>query len=104
MKDFKNRGEDFFTFEEFCTLRRATSDRERSACTWFLNTFLDIVCGANIWRHSKTTQLISGARETDRSKIVSVSDEAFALLLIDNYLEKWKILVEEEAVEMEPEN
>ena len=104
MKDFKNRGEDFFTFEEFCTLRRATSDRERSACTWFFNTFLESVCGANIWRHAKTTQLISGARETDGSKIVSVSDEAFALLLIDNYLEKWKILVEEEAVEMEPEN
>jgi hypothetical protein len=25
------------------------------------------------------------------SKIVSISDEAFGLLLIENYLEKWKI-------------
>ena len=26
------------------------------------------------------------------SKIVSISDEAFGLLLIENYLEKWKIM------------
>ena len=31
IKDFKNCGEGFFTFEEFCTLRRATSDREKRA-------------------------------------------------------------------------
>jgi hypothetical protein len=34
--------------------------------------------------------LVSEARHSDNSKMVTTSDEAFALLLIDNYLEKWK--------------
>ena len=97
IKDCKRRGEEFFTFEEFCKLRRSTSEREKTAFFWFFNNFLECVCGANVWRNAKTTQLVSGARESNGSKIVSVSDEAFGLLLIDNYLEKWKVLAEEEA-------
>ena len=34
--------------------------------------------------------LVSEARHSDNSKMVTISDEAFGLLLIDNYLEKWK--------------
>ena len=97
IKDCKKRREEFFTFEEFCKLRRSTSDREETAFFWFFNNFLECVCGANVWRNAKTTQLVSGAQERNGSKIVSVSDEAFGLLLIDNYLEKWKVLAEEEA-------
>ena len=96
-KDFKKRGEEFYTFEEFCKLRRATSDREKNAFFWFFNTFLECVCGANVWRNAKTKQLVSAAREANGSKIVSVSDEAFGLLLFDKYLEKWRTLAEEEA-------
>ena len=97
IKDFKKRGEEFFTFEEFCKLRRSTSEREKRAFFWFFNNFLECVCGANVLRNAKTTQLISAARESNGSKIVSVSDEAFGLLLIDNYLEKWKVVADEEA-------
>ena len=97
IKDCKRRGEEFFTFEEFCKLRRSTSEREKTAFFWFFNNFLECVCGANVWRNAKTTQLVSGARVSNGSKIVNVSDEAFGLLLIDNYLEKWKVLAEEEA-------
>jgi hypothetical protein len=89
-KDFKTRGEDFFTFEEFCKLRTATSDREKRAFFFFFNNFLECVCGANAWRTAKKTMLVSEARHSDNSKMVTTSDEAFALLLIDNYLEKWK--------------
>ena len=60
------------------------------------------MCGANICRNAKTTQLVSGARESNGSKIVSVSDKVFGLLLIDNYLEKCKVLAEEEAVGTKP--
>jgi len=102
IRDFNNRGEEFFTFEEFCTLRRATSDREKRAFFWFFNAFLECVCGANIWRTAKTTQLVSAARETNGSKIVSISDEAFGLLLIDNYFEKWQILAEGDVEDTEP--
>ena len=89
--DFKKRGEDFFTMEELCKLRRATTDRERKAFFWFYDSFLECVCGAGSWRTAKKTSLVSEARDGDNSKIVSISDEAFGLLLIDNYLDKWKI-------------
>ena len=101
IKDFKNLGEEFFTFDKFCKLRRATSDREKRAFFWFFNAFLECVCGANIWRTAKTTQLVSAARETNGSKIVSISDEAFGLL-IDHYFEKWRILAEGDAEDTEP--
>jgi hypothetical protein len=93
---FKNREEEFFTFDEFCKLRRATTEREREAFFWFFDSFLECVCGATAWNNAKTKQLISEARDPSGSKIVSVSDEAFALLLIDNYLEKWKTRAGEE--------
>jgi hypothetical protein len=89
--DFNKRGEDFFRIEEFCKLRRATTDRERRAFFWFYNKFLECVCGASSWRNSKKTALVSEARDGDNSKIVCISDKAFGLLLIENYLEKWKI-------------
>jgi hypothetical protein len=92
---FKKRGEEFFTFEEICKLRRATTDREREAFFWFFDSFLVCVCGVALWNKAKTKQLVSEARDSSGSKVVSVSDEAFALLLIDNYLEKWKIRADE---------
>ena len=97
---FKKRGEEFFTFDEFCKLRRATTDRERKAFFWFFDSFLECVCGVVLWNKAKTKQLVSEARDTSGgSKVVSVSDEAFALLLIDNYLEKWKTRAAEEDAE-----
>ncbi|KAI2498521.1 hypothetical protein MHU86_15981 [Fragilaria crotonensis] len=39
----------------------------------------------------KTRQLISEAREPGgRGRIVTKSDEAFALLMFENYIDKWK--------------
>ena len=67
-------------------------DRERRAFFWFYDKFLECVCGASSWRNAKKTALVSEARDGDNSKIVSISDEAFGLLLIENYLEKWKIM------------
>jgi len=93
---FKNGEDEFFTFDELCKLRRATTDRERKAFFWFFDSFLECVCGASAWNNAKTKQLVSEARDASGSKIVSVSDEAFALLLIDNYLEKWKTRADEE--------
>ncbi len=86
--DFNNCGEDFFTIEEFCKLRRATTERERRAFFWFYDKFLECVCVASSWRNAKKTALVSEAQDGDNSKIVSISDEAFGLLLIENYLEK----------------
>jgi hypothetical protein len=102
--DLKKRGEDFFTIEEFCKLRRATTERERRAFFWFFDSFLECVCGARAWRNAKKTMMASVARDEHNGIIVTKSDEAFALLLIDNYLEKWKKMLEaeEQSADAEP--
>ena len=47
IRDFKKRGEEFFTFEELCTLRRATSEREKRAFFWFFDTLWNVYVGQN---------------------------------------------------------
>jgi hypothetical protein len=91
--NFKKRCEDFFTFEEFCTLRRATTEREKRAFFWFFDSFLECVCGARAWQYAKKTVLVLESRDEHDGIIVTKSDEAFALLLIDNYLEKWRMIL-----------
>jgi hypothetical protein len=54
---FKNREEEFFTFDEFCKLRRATTDRERKAFFWFFDSFLECVCGASIWNEDEPKRM-----------------------------------------------
>lgn len=84
--------DDFFTFEELCKLRRATTERERNAFFWFFGTFMDSVCGRRTWGKQKYKQLVSTACETGgQSKLVTRSDEAFGLLLFENYIDKWKM-------------
>ncbi len=78
------------------------SDREKGALFWFFNAFLECQYGANIWRTAKTTQLVSAALEKNGSKIVSISDEAFGFLLIDNYFENWQILAEGDVEDTAP--
>jgi hypothetical protein len=91
MKKFEESGEDFFTIEELTKLRRATTDRERRAFFWFFGTFLECVCGRRSWGKQKNHELISQATEKGgRGKVVTKSDEAFALLLFENYIDKWK--------------
>ncbi len=49
--------------------------------------------GASVLNNAKTEQLIS---DPSQLKVVSASDEAFALLLIDDYLVKCKTRAAEE--------
>ncbi len=41
----KNCEEEFFTFDEFCKLRRATTDRERKGVFWFFDSFFSVFAG-----------------------------------------------------------
>jgi hypothetical protein len=88
---FAKLEEEFFTMDELATLRRAKTDRERKAFFWFFGTFLECVCGKRNWgKKLKYTELISRATEKGgRGKIVTKSDEAFALLIFENYIDKW---------------
>jgi hypothetical protein len=51
---------------------------------------LECVCGRRYWGKQKYHELISKATEKGgHGKVVTESDEAFALLLFDNYIDKW---------------
>ena len=90
LAEFRERGEPFFTIDEICKLRRAITERERRAFFWFFDSFLECVCGVKYWRKAKFKMLVSEAVDDDgRRKLVTKSDEAFGLLLIDNYIDKW---------------
>jgi hypothetical protein len=46
LAEFREWVEQFYTIDEFCKLRRATTVRERRAFSWFFDMFLEYVCGA----------------------------------------------------------
>ena len=83
--------DEFYTIEELYKLRRLTTRREKEAFYWFFGSFLEHVSGMKAWGRAKYTSLVSKAATADKTqgKIVTVSDEAFALLLFDNYKDKW---------------
>ena len=90
MKMEKDRAEEFYTIDELCKLRRATTNREIQAFFWFMGEFMECICGVRAWKSVKQSMLVSEAKDAAGCKIVTKSDEAFGLLLIENYLEKWK--------------
>ena len=78
-------------FVTLSKLRRSETEAERRAFTWFFAEFIECVSGKRAWwgKH-KYTQLISEARShEDGEKLLTVSDEAFGLLLVENYMDKW---------------
>ena len=88
--NFKEQGKELFTIEELCKLRRAETEREKEAFFWFFGEFLSCVVGKRQWSAHKKYQLISQATMTGSSdKLVTISDEAFALLMYENYFDKW---------------
>ena len=88
---FKKQGKTLFTIKELCKLRQAETEREMEAFFWFFGEFLVSVCGARQWGKQKEHELISKATLMGTGeKLVTKSDEAFALLMYENYIGKWK--------------
>ena len=76
--------------ETLLKLRKSKTNYEAEAFEWFFSEFLECVCGKRVWGLQKYQQHISTTRDRDTGNmIVTISDEAFALLLIDNYRDKW---------------
>jgi hypothetical protein len=97
IRDFAAINMEMFTMEELCKLRRAGNDRERDAFHWFFALYLESVCGKRSWGRQKKHQLISEAKvKGGNAKLVMKSDEAFALLMFENYIDKWKAMVADE--------
>jgi hypothetical protein len=87
---FKESGKELFTMEELCKLRRSGTEREKEAFFWFFGTFLESVCGRRNWGRQKRFELVLKATvKGGRAKMVTKSDDAFALLLYENYIDKW---------------
>ena len=83
---FKEQGKELFTIEELW----AETEREKEAFFWFFGEFLSCVVGKRQWTAHKQYQQISQATMTGSSdKLVTISDEAFALLIYENYFDKW---------------
>jgi hypothetical protein len=77
--------DEFYTMEDICTSRRATTERERDAFFWFFGTFMDSVSGRRNWGKQKYQQLVTTACEPGgQNKLVTTSNEAFGLLLFEN--------------------
>lgn len=71
-------------------LRRAQSAHEMEAYLWFVGSFLECVSGARAWGKRKYFERVSNAMVGGTDELlVTVSDEAFALLLYENYVTKW---------------
>jgi hypothetical protein len=86
----RESGSEMFTMEELCKLRRSQTEREQEAFLWFFGAYLESVCGKRNWGKKKGLWLISEATEVGgRAKMVTKSDEAFALLIFENYIDKW---------------
>jgi hypothetical protein len=82
-----------FTVQEILTMRGATTPREMEAQYWFYGTFLECIAGKRAWGskkfHTAITSAIRTGNETQKPDAVSISDEAFAIVLFENYRQKW---------------
>ena len=80
-----------YSFQVLCKLRQSQTPEEKEAFLWFVGEFLQTVCGKRAWgSRKKYRSTISDATSSDTGNaIVTVSDEAFALLLYDAYIDKW---------------
>ena len=92
MKDHRDEVEPPpYSFQVLCKLRQSQTPEEKEAFLWFVGEFLQTVCGMRAWgSRKKYRSTISDATSSDTGNaIVTISDEAFALLLYDAYIDKW---------------
>jgi hypothetical protein len=95
---FEKAGEDFITMDKGSKLRKASTDCKRKAFIWSFGTFLECVSGNSRWGGKKSLKLVSKANDQDGScqnHVVTKSDKTFALLIFENYIEKWILQLQE---------
>jgi len=87
-----------YSMDTLCKLRQSQTVEEKEAFLWFAGELLECVCGKRGWGNRKKYKAtISDAKSNDTgAPVVTVSDEAFALLLYDAYIDKWCEMVQED--------
>jgi hypothetical protein len=80
-----------YSVETLLKLRQSVTEHEKEAFRWFIGDFVASVSGNKVWGRKKYYNRVSEA-VIDRGGndlVVTPSDEAFALLIYENYIEKW---------------
>ena len=88
-----NEGDDDppYSIESLIQLRQGATVIDKEAFLWFIGEFVASVSGTKVWGRKKYYYRVSEA-VIDRGSqelVVTVLDEAFAILLYENYIEKW---------------
>jgi hypothetical protein len=80
-----------YPLEALEKLRQATTIEEKEAFLWFIGDFLASVVGTKVWGRKKYYNRVSEAviDKGSQDLVVTVSDEAFAILIYENYIDKW---------------
>ena len=80
-----------YSIEMLCKLRQSQTLEEREAFQWFTGELLECVVGKIAWgsRKKYRSRISDAVYDNTAEYIVTVSDEAFALLLYENYIGKW---------------
>jgi hypothetical protein len=74
-----------------CKLQSQTPE-DKEAFLWFTDSLLECVCGKIAWgaKREYRSRISDTKYDNTNESIVTVSDEAFALLLLyENYIDKW---------------
>jgi hypothetical protein len=79
--------DDLYTVELLSQLRRSD---DLKSFFWFAGEFVQCVAGTRTWGNEKYLATLTGAMNTETNiPVVTTSDEAMALLLFENYRDKW---------------
>ena len=80
-----------YSLETLVKLRQGITDEEKEAFLWFIGDFVASVVGTKVWGRKKYYHRVSEAviDKGSQELVVTVSDEAFAILIYENYIAKW---------------
>jgi hypothetical protein len=80
-----------YSLETLVKLRQSSTDEEKEAFLWFIGDFIASVVGTKVWGRKKYYHRVSEAviDKGGQDLVVTVSDEAFAILIYENYIDKW---------------
>ncbi|KAI2499769.1 hypothetical protein MHU86_14712 [Fragilaria crotonensis] len=80
-----------YSIEMLCKLRQSQTPEEKEAFLWFTGKLLECVVGKIAWGSKKKyrSRISEAKYDNTNESIVTVSDEAFALLLYENYIGKY---------------
>ncbi len=80
-----------YSIHSLVQLRQGVTVIDKEAFLWFIGEFVACVSGTKVWGRKKYYYRVSEAviDKGSQELVVTVSDEAFAILLYENYIDKW---------------